>query len=180
MTATEVHARRENQRRLMGPVVGRVQADFLEPLIINTFETLGRNNQLPPIPEEVLQMASETGDMPELDIEYTGELARAQKADVAMGIESWLATLAAASEVSPNVTDLVNWDAAMRELALLRGVPADAIMSEKEVAEARQIRAQQEELRQKIELQGAAGEAAERIGRGAEAMGMMPNSNAQN
>lgn len=164
MTATEVHARRENQRRLMGPVVGRIQSDFLEPLIITAFETLGRAGMLPEQPEETVGK--------EMDIEYTGELARAQKADVAIGIEGWLTTITAVAEIKPNVLDIVNWDEAMKVLALQRGVPASLLVDEKEVEQIRMARAQQERIRQMVELQGQAGEAAQAVGAGAQALGM--------
>ncbi len=169
MTATEVHARRENQRRLMGPVVGRIQSDFLEPLIVTAFETLARNGQLPEQPEIT------AGE--EMDIEYTGELARAQKADIAIGLEGWLTTLSAASEIAPNVLDLVNWDQAMKTLALQRGVPASVLRPEREVEEARKARAAQEKLRQMIETQQQAGEAGQAIGAGAEALNMKGSAN---
>lgn len=171
MTATEVHARRENQRRLMGPVVGRIQSDFLEPLIINTFEILGRNNQLPPQPEVTVGS--------EMDIEYTGELARAQKAEVAMGIQSWLGAILEMGQMKPNVMDIPNWDQAIKDLGLQRGVPASLILTDDQIEELRQARAEQEKLRQQIEMQRAAGEAGEAIGRGADALGMRGTNGAE-
>lgn len=167
MTATEVHARRENQRRLMGPVVGRIQSDFLEPLLELVFETLNRKGQLPEQPENT--------DREELDIEYVGELARAQKADVAMGLEAWLQRIVELAEIQPNVMDLPNWDSAMRNLAMLRGVQAQDLNTEADVEAMRESRAQQEEQRQEIETKQQIGEAGKAMGEAAASLGLVSN-----
>ena len=53
MTATEVLERTERMHRLLGPTVGRLQNDLLDPLIQRTFNMLMRAGQLPPIPPEL-------------------------------------------------------------------------------------------------------------------------------
>ena len=55
MTATEVQVRYEIMQRLLGPTLGRLQADFLDPCVERVFNILWRSGQLPPPPEVVLK-----------------------------------------------------------------------------------------------------------------------------
>lgn len=50
MTATEWLGRQEEKLRLMGPNLGRMQSEFLSPLIRRRFGILARAGQLPPAP----------------------------------------------------------------------------------------------------------------------------------
>ena len=171
MTATEVNARRENIRRMMAPVVGRIQHDFLEPLIVSTFKMLARQGQLKEQPEQVAGR--------EMDIEYTGELARAQKAEVSMGIEAWLGTVAALAEMFPNATDLPNIDEAIKQIGLQRGVPAKVFNSQSDIDAIREARAEREAKMEEAARIQAGGEALKAAGEGAQAAGMMPGQGLQ-
>ena len=75
MTATEVQVRYELMQRLLGPTLGRLQSEFLNPIVERAFYSMLRGNALPPMPEVLQQIG---GD---LDIEYVGPLARSQKMD---------------------------------------------------------------------------------------------------
>lgn len=50
MTATEVQVRYEMMQRLLGPTLGRIQTDFLDPMIKRVFWMLYRKKQLPEMP----------------------------------------------------------------------------------------------------------------------------------
>jgi len=160
MTATEVNVRYEMMQRLLGPTLGRLQNDFLDPLIQRTFNIMYRAGALMEIPEG--------HDIGEMDIEYTGPLPRAQKKDTAMAIQNWIGGVAQLAEIFPEALDRVDIDAAVKELALLDGVPSKLIKDDKEVEEARE--AKEEEMKQ---AQGMAkaqqgGEAAQAVGKGAQ------------
>lgn len=47
MTATEVMQRTEEAMRLLGPMLGRQQVEFLRPLIMRTYGIAARRNLLP-------------------------------------------------------------------------------------------------------------------------------------
>ena len=47
MTATEVQVRYELMQRLLGPTLGRLMSDFLDPLLSRTFSIMYRNGALP-------------------------------------------------------------------------------------------------------------------------------------
>jgi len=78
MTATEVIERTERTLRLLGPTLGRLQSEFLGPMIQRIFGVLSRAKRLPPAPEAL--------EGTELKIEYVSPLARAQRQSETQGI----------------------------------------------------------------------------------------------
>jgi len=162
MTATEVNVRYELMQRLLGPVYGRIKTDLLDPLIQRTFNILYRSDQLPAIPESVTAA--------DLDVEYSGPLALAQKSQIAESITRWMGEIAQLADIYPEALDLVDVDAAIREVASLRGVPAKAIKSQEQVDEAREERQQQQEQAQQMQMAQGAGEAMQSLGDGAQAL----------
>lgn len=158
MTATEVRERIQRMQRFLGPVLGRLQTDFLDPLIKRTFMIMLRAGQLPEQPESVAGM--------EMDIEYTGPLPRSQKAETADSIEQWLLSMVGVAEFYPDMLDVADTDVIPRKLAELRGVPASALKSEEEVEALREARAQAQQAAADIEQTRALGEATEAMGAG--------------
>jgi hypothetical protein len=162
MTATEVNVRYERMLRLMAPILGRLQNDFLDPLIVRTFKILARMGQLPEQPESVIGQ--------EMDIEYTGPLPRAQHAEVALGIETTMAAMLGGAEVWPEGLDLLDVDQAYRTIAETRGVPAKVLKSADEVEAKRRARADEEEQMKQMAMMQAGGEAAQSAGAGIESL----------
>lgn len=164
MTATEVQVRYELMQRLLGPTMGRLQNDYLNPLIVRTFFILYRAGRLPEAPDIVKENASE------LDIEYIGPMARAQKQADVMGMERWIGSLAQLAEVKPEILDLADFDAWGRELAKSYGVPAKAMNSNEDIEEIRTQRAQQQAMAQEAAMMQEAGAGMKAVGEGAQAM----------
>jgi hypothetical protein len=162
MTATEVNVRWEMMQRLLGPTLGRLKTDLLDPLIQRTFNILYRANLLAPLPEELAGA--------DLDIEYNGPLPRAQQANTAMAIEQWIRGVAELAQINPQALDIVDWDKAMREIAKLRGVPAKAVASEEDVARGRAEKQQQQDAMMTIQGAQGAGDAMKAIGEGMQAI----------
>ena len=78
MTATEVMQRTAERMRLLGPLIGRLEAELLGPMVERIFGILSRLNLLPPAPKEI-QGADFT-------VEYVSPIATAQKQMSANGI----------------------------------------------------------------------------------------------
>lgn len=165
MTATEVQVRYELMQRLLGPTLGRLQNDFLDPLIERTFSILLRGGKLPDMPEIVSSSESE------LDIDYVGPLARAQKMDEVTAVQQWIASLANLAEVFPGVLDIPEVDRIARGTGDLMGVPAKYMKDKKQVDEDREIKAKQQQMAQAVQMMQEGGKAAQEIGKGQEAMG---------
>ncbi len=170
MTATEVNVRYELMQRLLGPTLGRLKTDLLDPLIQRSFNILYRAGQLEEMPQELTAAP--------LDIEYNGPLPRAQQSDTAMAIEQWLMGLAQMAEVFPEAMDLVDTDEAVRTIATLRGVPAKVLKSAQEIEEKRSQRNQQMQVAQTIQAAQGAGDAMQAVGQGAQALTAVPEGEA--
>ncbi|MDR4742718.1 portal protein [Klebsiella pneumoniae] len=157
MTATEVHVRVALIRQLLGPVYGRFQAEYLQPLVERCFGLAYRAGVFPPAPDS-LQNAN-------FNVRYISPLARAQQLENVTAIERLGANVANLAKVSPDVTDLVDTDEATRVIADALGVPAKVIRSSDAVEQLRQQRqqAQQQQARQALMMQ-AGSEAATTAG----------------
>lgn len=146
MTATEVQTRFELMARLIGPSLGRIQNDLHAPLVSRTFNGLYRLGQLPEPPESVREANAQ------VDVEFIGPMARAQKLDKVANIERWVANLAALSEAIPDILDNVDGDAAAQESGRYLSVPAEVINSTAKIKTIRDKRAKQIEAQQRLAL----------------------------
>jgi len=164
MTATEVERRWQLMQKTLGPTVGRIQSDLLDPLIQRTFNILLRAGQLPEMPAVLAEMG---GDM---DIEYTGPIPRSQKSEQARSIEQWLAGVAELAEIYPDVIDVPDATAAAREVGLLIGVPAKLMNSKDEVIRKGEERKAAQKEAQTAAIAEQEGKAMTAMGEGAQAM----------
>ena len=145
MTATEVQVRYELMQRLLGPTLGRLQSEFLNPIVERAFYSMLRGNALPQMPQ-VLQDAG--GD---LDIEYVGPLARSQKMDEVTSIQRAVDGIMQLAQVNPEVLDIVDVDKAGRTISDRLGAPADMLRGAEQVGELRQSRQQQQQAQAEME-----------------------------
>jgi hypothetical protein len=164
MTATEVMARVELMNRLLGPTMGRLQSDLFDPLIQRSFNILMRAGMLEKPPQSVINESAE------MDIEYRGPLARAQKTEEVASMMQFVQGLLEMSQFVPEVLDTIDWDVYVRESGDMRQLPAGVLRGEEEVKEIREGKAKQQMQQQAIEQARAAGEAGEQIGKGAQAL----------
>jgi len=164
MTATEVQTRYELMQRLLGPTLGRLQSDYLDPLVQRTFNILYRAGVLGEPPEIVFE------DSGQLDIIYTGPLVRAQRADIAQGVMRWAATLVELAEVTPDVLDIPDWDEIARELGSLEGVPAKLMRGDQDIKKARKDRQAKMARAEQAAQAQEEGAGMEAIGKGRQAL----------
>ncbi len=164
MTATEVNARYDLMQRLLGPVLGRLQADFLDPMIERTFKILLRSGQLPPMPKELQGLNSE------MDIEYIGPMGRAQKTDQVQAVVQWAQQMMEMGQFFPETAMLVDAQALGRELAKSLNVPATVVRSKEEVDQMVNAQKQKEAQQAQLEMAMGAGAATEQMGKGAQAI----------
>jgi len=159
MSATEVEVRYEQMQKLLGPSLGAIVYEFMNPLIVRCFAMMLRKDALPPPPPELLELS------PGIDVEYVGPFSRAQKMSNVVAIQRWLGDLVAVAEINPEVMDGVDWDAYRKELADRYGVPAAVQRSEDEVQQIRQARAEQMARQAEMEQALAAAEVQNKTGR---------------
>ncbi len=164
MTATETNARIELMQRLLGPVFGRLQTDFLNPMLERTFKIMFRAGQFPPMPDS-LSAGSE-----ELDIEYIGPMGRAQKSDQLNAMSQWMRDMAELGQLYPELTMLPDAQAYGREMAKAANIPATIIRSKDEVDEMVKANKQKELEQQQLGSAIGQGEAMQAMGQGAQAL----------
>lgn len=151
-TATEISVRMQQLEALIGPTLGRLQTDFLEPVIRRTFGILFRAGKFPEMPDIIAEMDAN------VEIEYTSPMAKTQQASNVASLERYLATVLEMSGANPDLLDIPDWDEAMTQLANYLGVSAKVNRPKDEVEEDREVRSAQEAAVAKGEAMKAVGE----------------------
>ena len=154
MTATEVHVRVGLIRQLLGPVYGRLQSEYLQPLIERCFGIAYRAGVFSPPPESLRNR--------EFNVKYNSPLSRAQKLEDVTAIERLHMSVAQVAQYNPAVLDLVDDDQALRVMGEALGVPNKVLRDENAVELVREKRAQDQQAAQQQamsqQLQQTAGE----------------------
>ena len=146
MTATEVVERTERTLRLLGPTLGRLQSEFLGPMIERIYGVLSRAGRLPGPPESIAEQ--------ELKIEYVSPLARAQRQSETQGIMRTLEFIGPIAGMDPQAAQVIKGADTVRHIAELNGVPPMLLKSNEELME--EAKAQQEaQAAQQQMMQGA-------------------------
>jgi len=146
MTATEVIQRNEEKMRILGPVLGRLQSELLQPMILRVFNIMLRNRLFLQAPEILANQ--------EVDIEYVSPMALAQRSQELQNLMRGLEMFAQISPLAP-VQDYIDENGLVKNIISLLGLPAKMIKSDKEVMMLREQRAaaqqQQAEMMQQMQ-----------------------------
>jgi hypothetical protein len=154
MTATEVIQRNEEKMRLLGPVLGRLQSELLKPMIDRCFAILLRNNQFAQAPDFL------SGQ--DIEIEYVSPLAKAQKSTELSSITRAIEILGSLANVAP-VFDYINFDALVKHVADLVGVPQKVLKLQSQVNAEREQQAQLAEQQAQMQQMQQVAEAGGKI-----------------
>jgi len=136
MTATEIMQRTEESMRLLAPMLARLQAEFLRPLIDRVFNIMMEKGLIDQdrIPSK-LQGSR-------LNVRYSSIIAKAQRASEGQDMVQTIELLSPFIQLDPNIADNINGDVVFRKLALIQGFPQEAIRNQNEVEATREQRAQ--------------------------------------
>lgn len=140
MTATEVHARIALLRQQLGPLFGRMQAEYLNGIVNRAFMLAFRAGIFGQPPKALLGRS--------FSIKYISPLAKSQKLEEVSAIQQFNAYLLPFSQVKPEVLDVADFDAQAREMADSLGVPMQTITKAEDMAALRQARSQQQQAAQ--------------------------------
>jgi len=152
MTATEVLQRTEEKMRLLGPVLGRLQAELLQPLIGRCWNIMLRAELLPEAPPDLAN--------DRIEIEYVSPLAKAQKQSEVQGVVRMIEMMQPIASLDPAALDHIDTDGLARHVINVLGVPASVVRGAFEVEMIRAQRAQQQQQQAEMQQQMAAAEAA--------------------
>ena len=143
----------------MGPLMGRIQSEFLGPTLMRVFNILERMNKFPPMPEILEGQA--------FRVAYTSPIARAQEQTEANGIMRSMSVLTPFIEMKPEIMDNYNVDELARGVSEMFSVSAKYLNSREQVVNTRAQREQQQRDAQMAENVGKAGQGIDAMSRAA-------------
>jgi hypothetical protein len=155
MTATEVQQRTEEKMRLLGPMLGRQQAELLAPMIERVFAILARKKRLPAMPEVLKGKAYQ--------VRYSSLIAKAQRTSEAQNLNRVIEAISPFVQTSPDVMDNFDSDQAAKFAAQIYGLPAKILRDDKDVKNMRAQRAQQQQAAAQQQQQAHQAEVAAKV-----------------
>lgn len=141
MTATEFLGRQQERWRLLGPHLGRIESEFLTPLIRRRFMLLMNADQIPQPPEEIAGRP--------LQVRYIGQAAKLQRVAEAESAMMTANGLMSVAQAKPEVMDRLDPDRFAE--ALDRGYGSNIIFSREEAAVIAEARSQQQQRQAMLE-----------------------------
>jgi hypothetical protein len=122
-----------------------MQSELLDPVVNTVFMTMWRAGLLPPMPPEMANMQAD------MDIEYTGPIPMSQKQDKVQGIEREIGVIGQAAKLfGPDVMDVLDISKAIREHALMSGVPPSVIRSDVKIKQMQDARKEDQQKQQAL------------------------------
>ena len=155
MTATEVVQRNQEKMRILGPVLGRLQSELLQPMIIRIFNIMLRNNLFLPAPEILLNQ--------EVDVEYVSPMALAQRGEELNSIVKGLELFGNVSQLAPQTLDYIDPPGLIKNLIKILGLPATMIRSDEEVKQIAEEKAEANQQQAEMQQQMAESEMARNV-----------------
>lgn len=143
MTATEIIQRKDEFIREVGPVFGRFETDYNQPVAERSFRLLFREDAFPEIPEALAGQ----------DIKFTFDLPvnKIKKQVQSAAATQWAAEIMQMAQIAPEAKHMVNIDALARFKADAAALPHD-IMNTAEEVQAK-VQAEQQQMAQMQQMQ---------------------------
>ena len=167
MTAQEVLQRKQEQLQQLGPVVQRLQFEFLRKIIERVYNILDRAGILPQPEDAELALAL---SQEEVTIEYISPLAQAQKMAGMTNIEQAIAFTGQLAQFDQSVLDKIDFAKTIDSYFDMVGAPASIKRTEEEYEAIQQQKAQamaeakqQEQMAQAVQMAAPAAQAAKNI-----------------
>lgn len=137
MTATEVLIRKEEFIREMGPVFGRLESDYIAPIVERTFSILLRDGYFDPIPDAIKGK--------NIRFEYNSPINKVREQAQVAASRLWLQQLSELNAVKPEafVMDRVDADVLAMFSARALDLPQGAVAGDDKVKETRATREKQ-------------------------------------
>lgn len=143
-TAFEYSARIDQARKVRAPVYGRLQAEYLGPLVVRCFGLALRAGVFSPPPPSLRDR--------NYSVRYVSPLARAQKLDEVNAIQGTLQFAAGLIDLEPQIMDEIDAREAVKLTAQGLGAPGTLLRSPQEVAKRRQAKAEAQQQAQQQQM----------------------------
>ena len=133
MTATEIIERKEEFVRTIGPVFGRLEADYMAPMVERAFGILLRQGKFPEPPEELQGQ--------EIRFEFASPVEKVRKQLDTLGAVRTVEMIAPFVEADPAIMDNFNGDEIARDAAEFNSMPQSWLHPKDDVQATREARA---------------------------------------
>lgn len=154
-TATQVMQEVDERNRALAPMLMRLHAELLQPLIRRIFGLLQRGGALPEAPSGV--------DPEAVQADFVSPLQSSQREEEALGVQRVIEGLLPWANFDPGVLDQFDPDEVAKAVHAGSGAP-DAILRDKAAIDRlRQARGQQEQQQQQLEQVNQGAEAASKL-----------------
>lgn len=170
MTAFEFAKKIELLFRLLGPVYGRLEWEYLHRVIDTTWDLQMDARAFSPPPPEIYETSGQ------IDISFQNPIAKAQRAGDAEALTMVINDLAPLGQQFPEMFDILDPDKTAAGIAELRGLPAKWQRTEDEIKSLRAARHQQNQQENALANLEQAASAA---GKAAPALKMLQGGGAQ-
>ncbi|KAF6596816.1 phage tail protein [Cronobacter sp. EKM101R] len=146
---------KEEKLLMLGPVLERLNDEFLDPLIDRAFSMMARKNMLPEPPEEMQGMP--------LRIEYISVMAQAQKAIGLSSLERFVGFVGNLANAKQEALDKLDVDQAIDNYAVMSGVSPTVVVPQEQAQQTRSDRAQQQQQAMALQTGLAAAQVAKTL-----------------
>lgn len=143
-TATQVLAVQSEKMRVLGPVLGRLQMEFLSPFINRVFNLLLINESIPEPPDELIGL--------DLAVEYNNPVSSNQKQIEAQAFSQAVGYLTPLLGANQTLLDNFDGDAIVRDSQKVFGYPSKYLKTVDERDQQRQAAAQAMQQQQEAQL----------------------------
>lgn len=162
MSATQVLELSGRAQQILGPLMGRLQTELLEPVLERCFSILERMGRITPPPSSVAGQP--------IRVRFVSPVQRSQRATEAQSLLNAMNTVLQMAQAEPTVMDKLDPDRHAEFLYDAWGVPPELLRTQEFVDQMRQARAQQQ---QQQEQQQQAAQIAESVGKAAPALQLL-------
>ena len=152
MTATEIIERRQQGLMVISPVLSRLYAEWLNPIITRTFKWMMNHGALDEVPEAVRGTS--------MKINYVSPMAVTRRASVTQAFMQGMSAAQILVQANPSILENLDTDSVFRSLMTQNNVDPQFLRSEQEVAQMRQQQAEQEQQQQQMMMAQQAAAAA--------------------
>ncbi len=161
MTATQVLEMSSEKAAVLGPRIGRMESEAMNPIQDRVFAIERRAGRIPDPPEILMEYSGGN-----IEIDYLGPLSQAQKKLFkSQGIRGGIESLAPLAAIHPQVIDVIDPDETARILLESTGFPSKAIRNKADVDEIRQQKIEQAEAEQAAQEALDAGKVLPKLGK---------------
>ncbi len=158
MTAFEFSKKFDLLFQLLGPVYGRLEGEYLKPIVDISFDVMLEAGEFSDPPAEVQESDGA------ITVEYLNPIAKAQRAGETEGIALAINDLAPLAEMFPQVMDRFDPDRLSALVFNNRGVPAKVTRTDQEMEELREARAEQDQAQLALEQAEQASKVVKNVG----------------